>query len=339
MFRCRTIFLVLFALFNTCWWGLARGQSYDITYTMPTPQIVDPASNSVVGGLHLIKITIPATAVQMMEINANQYYLGRAYPQGGTSENWYLTWDTKQVPDGQYGLMAKATIYQGAPLSTYSQTVMVTVKNATASQPSDQSQGTTTPTTQTQTTTSTSSKSTKTSQATPTAQELENQFNLDKSSWKTVASITFPRISDNQIDKIEYKVNQNKLEYLVFSGRAFKSSQVTLTITSQPIVVTTRADSNGNWEYIFDKPLDPGQHKVEVEIVSTTGEKAKSGPFDFLIARAQASADNPTGASLQLIDTSSRAFINYLLIAGGLIILAVIILIVIRPKKMKVNPH
>jgi len=334
MFRCRRIFFVLFVLFFAGWCGLASAQASEIIYTMPTPQIIDPINNSILSGLSLIKITIPPTAVLNMEANANQYYLGQAQVCGQTSESWCLTWDTTKVPDGQYSLMAKATIYLGAPASTYSQTISVTVKNAIATQPSDQSQGTTT-TTQTQTTTSTSSK---TSQATPTAQELNNQFNLEKSSWKTVASITFPRVSDNQIDKIEYKINQNKQEYLVFSGRAIASSQVTLTITSQPIVVTTRADSNGNWEYIFDKPLEPGQHKVEVEIVSTSGEKVKSGPFDFLIARAQASSDNPTGANLQLIDTGGRIYLNYLLIAGGLIIIAIIILLVIRPKKLRVKP-
>jgi len=338
VFKFKRILVLFFVLLIISWWAIARSQ-VNGALTMPTPQIVAPANNSVINGLILIKISIPATVVQTMEVYASPYWLGRAYPQGGTSENWYLSWDTTAIPDGQYGLMAKSTIIQSATLgndtiTTYSQTVSVTINNAT--QTTGQNQTGTAEENQTPTSTKTITSRTQTGVA-PTAQEINNQFNLDKSTWQTVSSITFPKISDNQIDKIEYKVNQYQQEYLVFSGRAIASSRVTLTITSQPIIVTTRADANGNWEYIFDKPLDPGRHKVEVEIIDPNGEKVKSGPFEFLIARAQASNENPTGASLQLIDEGSRVYLNYLLIAGGLIVLAIIILLVIRSNKMRVK--
>jgi hypothetical protein len=70
-------------------------------------------------------------------------------------------------------------------------------------------------------------------------------------------------------------------------------------------------------------------------MINSSGEKSTSGPFNFLIARAQASADNPTGASLQLINPTEQAYLNYLYIAVGLILMAILVLLIIRSRKLK----
>jgi hypothetical protein len=258
------------------------------------------------------------------------------------SINWFLNWDTTTVTNGPYGLMARATIIStsGYPIDTFSQTVPIIVKNSVSVAPTPQTSTNTNTTAQNQTQTGSSSSTTSLSTPVTSANiSSEQQLSSQAKDWKVVASISFPKTSENQLLKIEYKLDAHKTEYLVFTGIATPKSQVTLKIQSQPIVITTRADSSGNWEYIFEKPLAPGEHQVTVEIIKPTGEKVSSGPFDFLIARAQASADNPTGTSLQLVDPTQKMYLYYYLIAGGAIAIALAILMIIlwRRKKKGVN--
>jgi len=310
-------------------------------FYQPTPQIVAPPINATLSKITVISINIPPTVVQKMELYANSTFLGMAQPLD--SVNWFLNWDTTIVTNGQYGLMAKATIITttGYPIDTYSQTVPVLVKNSsTVAPPEPTPSGNDTSSTDvTQNSTSSQKSSSGTQQITQANVSSEEELSNQAKDWKVVASITFPKTSENQITKIEYKLDSNKKEYLAFTGIADPKSQVNLKIQSQPIVISTRADSSGNWEYIFEKPLAPGEHKVTVEIIKPSGEKVSSGPFDFLIARAQASADNPTGASLQLVDPVKKMYLYYYLAAAGLVLIAFTILIVflLRRKKRGMN--
>jgi hypothetical protein len=316
----------------------SRAQTTQLT-GQPTPQIISPLANASLGGIVVINTIITPTVVQKMEIYANSTFLGLAQPLD--SMNWFLNWDTANVTNGQYGLMARATIIStiGYPIDTFSQTVPVTVKNAASVAPTPQTSKATGTTSEDQSQTGSSSTTSPSTTVTSANISSEQQLSSQAKDWKVVASISFPKTTENQLLKIAYKLDTHKKEYLVFTGIATPKSQVTLKIQSQPIVITTRADSSGNWEYIFEKPLAPGEHQVTVEIIKPTGEKVSSGPFDFLIARAQASADNPTGASLQLVDPTKKMYLYYYLIAGGAVTIALAVLIIIlwRRKKKGVN--
>jgi hypothetical protein len=118
---------------------------------------------------------------------------------------------------------------------------------------------------------------------------------------------------------------------------------VTLTIDSQPLVLSAKADDSGNWTYTLEQPLEPGKHEAYVE-VNVTDKVEKSGPYPFSIARAQASADNPLGSSFNLIDPRAQEIKNYLYLAGllvGLGLLALLITLYIkRTKKLAAqNPN
>lgn len=69
----------------------------------------------------------------------------------------------------------------------------------------------------------------------------------------------------------------------VISGKGLPNSFVTLYIFSEPIVVTVKTDSSGNWNYVFDKELEDGSHEVYVGITDNAGRViAKSEPLAFV---------------------------------------------------------
>lgn len=69
----------------------------------------------------------------------------------------------------------------------------------------------------------------------------------------------------------------------IISGKAPANSYVTLYIFSTPIVVTIKTDSDGGWNYHFDKELENGVHEVYVGVTDNAGKiVAKSAPFSFI---------------------------------------------------------
>ncbi|MFH1656782.1 MAG: Ig-like domain-containing protein [Candidatus Nealsonbacteria bacterium] len=87
-----------------------------------------------------------------------------------------------------------------------------------------------------------------------------------------------------KVEKVELVSLEEKPEekVLKIEGKAPPYSFVTIYIYSLPIVVVTKADANGNWQYILDKPLDDGQHQVYATVTNNVGEiDEKSESFDF----------------------------------------------------------
>lgn len=62
------------------------------------------------------------------------------------------------------------------------------------------------------------------------------------------------------IEKVEALAN-NKL---LISGKAEPNATVVIRIESNPIILITRADTQGQWSYTYEGPLEPGSHKVTV---------------------------------------------------------------------------
>lgn len=88
-------------------------------------------------------------------------------------------------------------------------------------------------------------------------------------------------------------------------GRALPNSFVTIYIFSTPIVVTVKADAEGNWSYLFDKELDDGTHEVYVGMTDNTGRIiAKSNPLPFV---KTAEAFTPVGASESAVAVAPAA--------------------------------
>lgn len=79
-------------------------------------------------------------------------------------------------------------------------------------------------------------------------------------------------------------------EGLSLKGQAEPNSVVTLYIYSDlPIVVTTKVDRYGNWEYELNESLIDGEHEVYVVLNDNTGRVLKkSNPLNFFIEEARA---------------------------------------------------
>jgi hypothetical protein len=122
----------------------------------------------------------------------------------------------------------------------------------------------------------------------------------------------------------------NKKETLKISGTAKPNSLVFLYIFSDPLVITTSTDSDGNWQYVLEDPLKPGEHEVYAVVDKGDGSYRRSDPLAFIISTAGATAVNPDGLSLNLSEPptatpaeSTRSLVFY--IAGSVAVLAIVL--------------
>ncbi|MEM6997335.1 MAG: hypothetical protein AAF413_00320 [Patescibacteria group bacterium] len=83
-------------------------------------------------------------------------------------------------------------------------------------------------------------------------------------------------------------------------GIATPNSEVLIYIFSDPLVLSTVSDSDGNWSYTLSNPLEPGEHEVYAVVETGDGVVQRSSALSFIVGTAEASADNPSGASLEL---------------------------------------
>jgi hypothetical protein len=121
-----------------------------------------------------------------------------------------------------------------------------------------------------------------------------------------------------------------------FSGKAKPNQVVTLYIYSaMPIVLTVKADANGNWVYNLDKTLVNGKHEVYVAINNDKGRIVESSlPKPFFIEEAQAvSMDEFAGIqdASSVPDQTNMYLIFYIM--GGLIAVLVLVAIFLMVKQ------
>lgn len=147
-----------------------------------------------------------------------------------------------------------------------------------------------------------------------------------------------------QIKNIESVSRKGGSTILKISGKALPNIYVTVYIYSNPIVLTVKTDSDGNWSYILDKPLEDGKHEIYVAVTDNTGKiSAKSEPVEFvqsaaaieiipsLKASVQDEEKSPTKASLE------DSYLLFILagVAGLILSLLAIGLIISGNKKSK----
>lgn len=95
-----------------------------------------------------------------------------------------------------------------------------------------------------------------------------------------------PKISEIlKVDKVEATVLEGGESALKIQGKALPNIFVTIYIYSSPLVMVVKADSNGNWEYILDKPLAEGQHRVYATVTNNKGDiEESSEAYAFLMS-------------------------------------------------------
>jgi len=105
------------------------------------------------------------------------------------------------------------------------------------------------------------------------------------------------------IRNVSVKPSENGEQKLRLEGRGLPNSFVTIYIYSDPIVLTVKTDSEGNWTYELDKNLEDGNHEAYVAVTDNTGKiTAKSEPIAF-VKTAQAVTVIPEVEAATVADT------------------------------------
>ncbi len=138
----------------------------------------------------------------------------------------------------------------------------------------------------------------------------------------------------------------NKKQAILISGKAKPNTLLFLYIFSDPIVVITSSDEDGNWKYTLEDPLKPGKHEVYAVVDRGNGAYKRSEAMPFTIGTAAATAGNPNGLSLSLADApaetptqSTRGLVFY--IVGSVLVLSIVLVglyfVIKKAKKNQVN--
>ena len=130
-------------------------------------------------------------------------------------------------------------------------------------------------------------------------------------------------------------------QVLVLSGTSTPDSKILIYIFSDPLVLAATTDSEGNWSYQLENALEPGSHEAYVAIDKEgSGDYTASKPLVFDIARAEATSDNPSGASLVLASGNpywQNSYVLYALIVLVLALIFVFFFIRFRKKAVKIS--
>lgn len=127
--------------------------------------------------------------------------------------------------------------------------------------------------------------------------------------------------------EVETVGTEKSLKNIIFRGKGLPNSFVTLYIFSDPIIVTTRTNQNGEWEYVFDRELADGRHEVYVAVVGSAGKiVAKSNPLPF-VKQAEAVSFGPNATYNERPGFFTPGSIILTVSLVGLAIVGVLILI------------
>ncbi|MFC1687363.1 Ig-like domain-containing protein [Patescibacteria group bacterium] len=104
---------------------------------------------------------------------------------------------------------------------------------------------------------------------------------------------------------------------IVFTGQGPPNSYITLFIYSEPLVVITQTDADGNFIYTLDKDLLDGKHEVYATVTNDTGKIIQqSQPFSFFVREARAvSEDEYMQGYVDVGSGSDQAVRDYAIIA------------------------
>jgi hypothetical protein len=105
------------------------------------------------------------------------------------------------------------------------------------------------------------------------------------------------------VQNVELKTTPTGSQKMRLSGKGLPNSFVTIYVYSDPIVLTVKTDSEGNWTYELDKELEDGKHEAYVAITDNTGKiTAKSQPLAF-VKTAQAVSIIPSAQAASTAET------------------------------------
>lgn len=152
-----------------------------------------------------------------------------------------------------------------------------------------------------------------------------------------------PKADNLQMNKPQNVSRQDtngKAVGLKFGGKTAPNSVILLYIFSDPLVLTTTADKDGNWTYTLEDPIESGKHEVYTVVDRGDGVYQRSSPVSFFLGTATAAAGNPNGLSLSLAEQptpsqSNRSLVVYATGAVGIVAIVLIALYLVIKRRGK----
>jgi hypothetical protein len=162
-------------------------------------------------------------------------------------------------------------------------------------------------------------------------------------------TIEHPKTSGNKTDDLLVEKFENigkdgdESEGYSVTGKGIAGEYVTLYIYSDmPVVVTTKVDEYGNWNYEFKESLTDGEHEVYVVVNDNTGRVVtKSNPLKFFINEARAESVDDVVREFYSNDENrteeSKMLFYYFFFVGGIAIVGVVAFMMFIAQKKREN--
>ena len=132
------------------------------------------------------------------------------------------------------------------------------------------------------------------------------------------------------------------VETLSFSGVAEPNAFITLYIFSTPIVVTVRADANGEWTYELDQELEDGSHEVYVATVNASGNiLAQSERIPFVKEAQAVGLGEALPAAIEAVESEEAKgfFAQYFMaIALSVIVFGILAIVLVIGLRRREEP-
>ena len=158
---------------------------------------------------------------------------------------------------------------------------------------------------------------------------------------ETIEQPKFRDVNINEelsIETIENNVKETGETNVRFQGKARPNEVITLYFYStMPIIVTVKADTNGNWIYDLDKTLVDGKHEVYIAVNNDKGKIVESGLAKlFFIEEAQAKSidDFIKKEDASVVPDRSDSLMKIYLVSSIIFILLLILLFLFIKKRM-----
>ncbi|MBI5037978.1 MAG: hypothetical protein HZC01_04750 [Candidatus Kerfeldbacteria bacterium] len=352
--------------------------------------ITQPQAQTTVSELLALRAQVSGSAqavtfFYMIPLSTVEYRIANASQSTTDPTVWTQTWNTRDVPNGSYFIVARAS--DSAGQTALSSPIGVAVLNQTTdATPSNTSDSPQAPATDTYTqpdtdgdgaddaTELTLGTDATTPDATTTTDSIIRQiFTSDPDEAQAALNqlVDLGRLTQAQAEQIRTRLDQTAFEQptrsgveapeklkvrailsakpesnrsqFIISGVGPADSYVTLYIYSNPIVVTTQTDAQGNFEYTLDSNLLDGKHEVYVTVNDETGKIIeKSAPLTFFVRSAQAiSEEEYLRGDVDVVTSGSQQMAQYIRIVA-IIILSLIAALgigwLIRKKSKPLNP-
>lgn len=154
----------------------------------------------------------------------------------------------------------------------------------------------------------------------------------DKIIYETPKESKAPVTDTYQVKSVKLGEEEDDEEEkkLIIEGKGLPNSFVTIYVYSEPVVLVTKTNKEGNFVYTLDKQLTEGSHQVYVAVTDNTGEIVeRSEMFSFIKTPSGVAALLPPAVSERVVSPAGALEKTYTLLVISIIILSLVVALVV----------